>query len=51
MPLGRLRLRWENDIRKYFLNSRGENGGDWDWKKTVENKYEWKRICIMARGS
>jgi len=47
-PLGRPRLRWKDGIRKHFLNARGENYGDGDWKEAAVNREEWKRIYDMA---
>lgn len=50
-PLGRPRLRWVDGIRKGFLNVRGENCRDWNWKERAKNKEERKKIFDMARWS
>jgi hypothetical protein len=50
-PLGRPRLRWEDRIKKDFLNARGVDYGDMDWKVAAEDREEWGRICSMARWS
>ena len=50
-PLGRPRLRWEDGIKKYFLNARGVDYESMDWKEVMENREEWGRICSTARWS
>jgi len=47
-PLGRSRIRWDDGIRKDFLNARGGDYGDMDWKEAVKNIKEWGRICSMV---
>lgn len=47
--LGKPRLSWEDEIRKDFLNVRGENYRH--GKETAENKKEWKRFCNRTRWS
>lgn len=49
-PLGMPRLRWEDGIRKDFLNVI-EKYSQQDWREVAENKKEWKRIFTSSRWS